>query len=664
MPEYSSTTITPADAVKTPAMNGATPGNYTIAALRDFILASKGQANGLASLGADGKLAAAQIPASLENVLFYATKNLLPSEGAENKIYVVIDEDFRPYAWDATAEDYAAMTPDLSAYATKAELQDEADARAAADSNLNSAINQLDHRVQNLEQAKGDYIVSSYKDGSTTPSGKGKWCVVEGVEGVSRVANNLLHDVNSWYAVSASMSVADGVVTFTRTGDNYLGYQVVPVVNGHKYILAIEVMASEACNVTFSNIIDFGSASVPANTWTKLYFIQDASLTSSSALRANAGVSNGGTLKIKDKAVITDLSVYFAGDPSVNVSSLTIADIQRDYPHLLLPSDYGVRIVDSSYSGVRAWSPNLFDQEWEVGGFDGNGNPISSSNIRSKNYIPIQQATSIYILDPSYGSLGHNMVFYDHDKNIIKVVIGTTVNRVMAVGTEFPSNACFMKFAEPSQYGTTYKGDLQVSEVPSGTATSVNTTFHDYFESTLSLTFSGKSAGSVSEMYYPETGEKTKPLRTVVYNGTENWLKSGVSGAFYLTLDNTTFPYKWASDVQALSIYPFLGTGAQSVDVLGDKDDAMGLFFPAHDPSVTTREIWIKDTSFATTDAWKAHLAENPLTVYYELATPDPSTFVTSIIDNTLLTEAGGRMATVQTGTVVDGSFDMGFITL
>ena len=48
---------------------------------------------------------------------------------------------------------------------------------------------------------------------------------------------------------------------------------------------------------------------------------------------------------------------------------------------------------------------------------------------------------------------------------------------------------------------------------------------------------------------------------------------------------------------------------------------------------------------------------------YYEAPTPTV-TLSDPIIDNTLLTEAYGRMATVQTGTIVDGSFDMGFINL
>ena len=99
MPEYSSTTITPADGVKTPAMNGSTSGNYTLSALRDFILASKGQASGLASLDANGKLPTSQLPDLADDVLIYDSYALLPSPGTAGKLYITADTN-KGYRWD------------------------------------------------------------------------------------------------------------------------------------------------------------------------------------------------------------------------------------------------------------------------------------------------------------------------------------------------------------------------------------------------------------------------------------------------------------------------------------------------------------------------------------------------------------------------------------
>lgn len=141
MPEYSSTTITPSDGVQVPGMNGSTSGNFLLSALRDFILASKGQANGLASLGSDGKLTASQLPDLADDVIVVASYATLPATGTAGKIYITADNN-KMYRWDPDLEtpNYVELSVDLSAYATKAELAEEESAREAADSNLKDAI--------------------------------------------------------------------------------------------------------------------------------------------------------------------------------------------------------------------------------------------------------------------------------------------------------------------------------------------------------------------------------------------------------------------------------------------------------------------------------------------------------------------------------------------
>lgn len=141
MPEYSNTTITPADGVQLPAQNGGISGNFALSALRSFILASKGQANGLAGLGPDGKLDPSQVPDSLDDVLVYATRSNFPATGTAGKIYIAADTN-RPYRWDdaLATPDYVELSVDLSDYATKAELAAEESAREAEDTNLKNAF--------------------------------------------------------------------------------------------------------------------------------------------------------------------------------------------------------------------------------------------------------------------------------------------------------------------------------------------------------------------------------------------------------------------------------------------------------------------------------------------------------------------------------------------
>ena len=161
MPEYSSTTITPADNVQTPAMNGNTSGNYTLEDLRTFILASKGLANGLASLDGNGKLNPSQLPDLADDVIVVASYAVLPATGTAGKIYITADNN-KMYRWDPdlVTPGYVNLSVDLSIYATKEELSAEETSRRNADSDLQNNIDTLgsdvsilDERVDSLEQA-------------------------------------------------------------------------------------------------------------------------------------------------------------------------------------------------------------------------------------------------------------------------------------------------------------------------------------------------------------------------------------------------------------------------------------------------------------------------------------------------------------------------------
>lgn len=142
--EFSTPTITPADGVQVPAVSGNTSGNFILSALKSYILSGAGQANGLATLDGSGKLSAAQIPDSLDDVIVVASSAMLPETGEAGKIYITADDN-KMFRWDPdlSTPDYVELSVDLSAYATKAELAEEESARESADSNLNDVIESL-----------------------------------------------------------------------------------------------------------------------------------------------------------------------------------------------------------------------------------------------------------------------------------------------------------------------------------------------------------------------------------------------------------------------------------------------------------------------------------------------------------------------------------------
>ncbi|MDX9703942.1 MAG: hypothetical protein RBU23_13000 [Candidatus Auribacterota bacterium] len=81
---------------------GATNKYYTDARADARITAQKGVANGLASLGADGKVPSAQLPAYVDDVLEYANLAGFPATGSTGVIYVAQDTN-KTYRWSGSA---------------------------------------------------------------------------------------------------------------------------------------------------------------------------------------------------------------------------------------------------------------------------------------------------------------------------------------------------------------------------------------------------------------------------------------------------------------------------------------------------------------------------------------------------------------------------------
>ena len=118
-----------------------------------------------------------------------------------------------------------------------------------------------------------------------------------------------------------------------------------------------------------------------------------------------------------------------------------------------------VNVVDS---GVNVW-----DEEWEVGDIDAQGNPTSSTTlIRTKNFNPCKPNTTYKIVIPSGASM--YMKYYDKDKNFISPTVsaGSTITP--------PSNCYYFKFVMGSSYGTHYNNNISINYP------STDTEYHAY----------------------------------------------------------------------------------------------------------------------------------------------------------------------------------------
>lgn len=71
----------------------------------------KGVANGVASLGSDGKVPSSQLPSYVDDVLEYASLSAFPASGESGKIYIAIDSG-KTYRWGGSS--YAEISASIA----------------------------------------------------------------------------------------------------------------------------------------------------------------------------------------------------------------------------------------------------------------------------------------------------------------------------------------------------------------------------------------------------------------------------------------------------------------------------------------------------------------------------------------------------------------------
>ncbi|MBR0281554.1 MAG: collagen-like protein, partial [Oscillibacter sp.] len=97
---------------------------------------------------------------------------------------------------------------------------------------------------------------------------------------------------------------------------------------------------------------------------------------------------------------------------------------------------------------------NLWDEQWENGEYNTNGEPTASPNlIRSKNAVPVTPGTNYYLYNGSETNTYVN--FYAQDGTFLRYA-GDCRGKVFTA----PENAYFLKFWCVTAYGNTYKNDI------------------------------------------------------------------------------------------------------------------------------------------------------------------------------------------------------------
>lgn len=154
--------------------------------------------------------------------------------------------------------------------------------------------------------------------------------------------------------------------------------------------------------------------------------------------------------------VVSDMSYSTANDFKASVQGLKLY-----YPiaENAIPSEYAIRVDEVG--------KNLWDEEWESGAIDNNGNKTNSTTtFRSKNYIKLNPNTSYHFVYNG-GTDGNRIYYYFYDNNMSYISSNNFGEKSSNITS--PSNAEYMLFrsggANPAK---TYNNDIAILEGTSG----------------------------------------------------------------------------------------------------------------------------------------------------------------------------------------------------
>ena len=330
--------------------------------------------------------------------------------------------------------------------------------------------------------------------------------------------------------------------------------------------------------------------------------------TSSGTLTVGAIPSASGTSRVSTESFTlsesTEIVVVVSGAVSgynydvsqVQIELGTTATSFAPWENICLITGYTECEVDDV--GVNQW-----DEEWELGDLDVNGQPVAASNlIRTKNYIDVFPNTTYYFKSNVIG------YFAQYDAN--KIIIGIKFNVYAETTFTTASNARYVKFILDGTYGTTYNHDISINYP------STDTNYHPYQSRTASISFG-----------------------QTVYGGKSNFTDGGTSETMGETvLDGTTAPSNSFERTNTVAGFVPIGNQKKYATTHQTKVmcDSMPVFSPdyvyvndvfgvSENISASANGIWVsvyKDmlTSYDITGL-QAWLVANNLQIAYELET-------------------------------------------
>lgn len=302
-------------------------------------------------------------------------------------------------------------------------------------------------------------------------------------------------------------------------------------------------------------------------------------------------------------------------------------------------------IVSAGTESVVEQGRNLWDEVWKVGTISSSSgnNEGSTAAIYSENYIPIiPNSTYIFVYVGSAKFENVKTRFYDHSKKYIGYNDnnGQTVYPNKSFIT--PSNAFYVRFTLPPDYGNVYKTDIALIAGSSGAYTPYHRNVYPIPEAIRNLPGYGWSAGTARN-YVDYENKRYVQCVSSVDLGTLKWMKtSSQSVGDYFYAPASTIGFKrlgaFGTTVHNILCSKYI-TVARNLSVFVDKTITLD------GDSTAVSQIQVKDTAYTDATAFKQ--AMQGVILYYELETPivtDISSLIPDDFLRNLTVEAGGSV--------------------
>lgn len=258
------------------------------------------------------------------------------------------------------------------------------------------------------------------------------------------------------------------------------------------------------------------------------------------------------------------------------------------------PSPVNVRnIVPFNALNIYKRGVNLWNEQWELGGYNNTTGEKTWSNerIRNKDFIYLPSRT-FYFKTPARSTV---VLAYDKNKQRLGTVVSVNGSRVITL----PSGTQYMNFYT---IATTYDNDISVNYP------STDTDYHAYngaqYTKQLGETVYGGSYNSV-------TGKKRKTFGKIAFDGSSDEGWNNYNNGFYIYISDMKIGNDGSN---SMANWLKCGVSSTRTGINFGATNNIAYFFHITDselfPTVTDR------------DTWRAYLSEHPLELTYELAEP------------------------------------------